>query len=388
MVPLVRLKGNMPSGKCVLRCLFCFVLCSLPACERRQGTRVQEAPSIAGTRESGLGATEGTGRITLRPETTIDIDSGPGIVDETGSVAIDSLGRIWAAKIGYIAVYSNRGDFIARVGRLGSGPGEYRHIGPMITDSKGRVHIFDQILFRETIVDRDFKVHAERALPGPVNDAAFWGTADSLLTNAEFPDSSQSGYPLHFLDGTSRTKSFGAGRSPGYSVTSGRLQRQLAIAPGGLIVSAHRNTHVVEIYDRSGALIKSFELPHRWPALRNGDPVELTMERGPGGFVQDIAIGDDGKLLVLSWEPKANWRELVDPVRGPHGQTLFREKEGVMQSQNTRIMRVDLATMQIDADGTFDRALWGLFGSGKAFGFDYSDEGQPRLVIHTLQFSH
>ncbi|WP_434480470.1 hypothetical protein [Gemmatimonas sp.] len=357
------------------------------ACQPESSSREEQFTSALSTSGKKLKATERVGRVLLKPETTIDVDSGPGIVDETGSVAIDSLGRIWAAKIGYIAVYSNRGDFIAPVGRLGSGPGEYRHIGPMITDSKGRVHIFDQILFRETIVDRAFKVHGERALPGPVNDAAFWGTADSLLTNAEFPDSSQSGYPLHFLDGTNRTKSFGTGRSPGYSVTSGRLQRQLAIAPGGLIVSAHRNTHVVEIYDRSGALIKSFELPHRWPALQNGDPVELTMERGPGGFVQDIAIGNDGKLLVLSWEPKENWRKLVDPVRGPRGQTLFREKEGVMQSQNTRIMRVDLATMQIDADGTFDRALWGLFSSGKAFGFDYSDDGQPRLVIHALQFS-
>jgi hypothetical protein len=57
-----------------------------------------------------------------------------------------------------------------------------------------------------------------------------------------------------------------------------------------------------------------------------------------------------------------------------------------MQLQNTRIMRVDLTTMQIDADATFDRAIWGLFATGKAFGFDYTEDGQPKLVIHTLQF--
>lgn len=41
--------------------------------------------------------------------------------------------------------------------------------------------------------------------------------------------------------------------------------------------------------------------------------------------------------------------------------------------------------MQIDADATFDRAIWGLFASGRAFAFEYAEDGQPKLVIHTFE---
>ncbi|WP_434480469.1 6-bladed beta-propeller [Gemmatimonas sp.] len=314
----------------------------------------------------------------------VDGDASPEAMDETSNVAIDSLGRLWVGQRNAVSVFSEKGAFIGSVGKRGSGPGEFQANGPMFTDARGHVHIFDQVLFRESVFDEKLALLSERLhAPGAIQDVASLVGSDSVLVNAEFADETRVGLPLHILTSRGFTRSFGADGDV-IRAASGHLLRQVATSQDGYVFAAHRYTHEISVFAPSGTAIRTYQFAHSWRPPVGGVPSTLTLKSDLWGFVQDVQYDPLGLLVVLSWDPKSNWRDLVEERRDPDGRPYLQEKSDAVSLYKSRISVIDLNRQKVVSTVQVGTALWGLLGASKVYGFEYSALGEPQLAVFSL----
>ncbi|MES2522560.1 MAG: hypothetical protein V4617_07690 [Gemmatimonadota bacterium] len=322
-----------------------------------------------------------TSCLALQPRPLIDHRTGPGLVDESQFVTVDSSGRVWAGNSAGHKVYAPDGDYVATVGRTGDGPMEFRAGGPLFTDATGRVHIIDQISFRETIVGADFRLVETRQLPvGPVYDLAPVGEGQRVLVNAAFLDADQIGKPLHILDSGRVVASFGAPNDTAFLASTGLLRRRVAVAPSGYFVVAKQYEYELELYSVAGARLLRIVRPNVWPSPPGGEPKALAVDDELWGFVQDVVVDTLDRAWVLSWEPRKEWRNNVSVREAPDGQKIVMPRDQAIPWRRSRVEVIDLRSGRLIAEQTYDVMLWGFFGPSEMYGYQYVGEGEPQLA--------
>lgn len=79
-------------------------------------------------------------------------DEEEGAIFGVMFAAIDSSGNYWISQFDGPKVFAPDGSFIAKVGRDGSGPGEYSGAGAIHVDSAGLVYVVDGGNARQSII--------------------------------------------------------------------------------------------------------------------------------------------------------------------------------------------------------------------------------------------
>jgi len=96
--------------------------------------------------------------------------TGPEVFGRVGSVLVDGLDRMWVVdgQANEVRVFDAEGRFVRTVGRRGSGPGEFRRIGPAFHGPQGEIWVEDLALSRwERFDTTGARVGGVRGLPYP-----------------------------------------------------------------------------------------------------------------------------------------------------------------------------------------------------------------------------
>lgn len=134
-------------------------------------------------------------------------DSGPGMIDLVGTVRAyrDASKRIYiiGEPIESVLVFDSIGRFLTRIGRPGSGPGEFERGSSLVVTADGEFSVLDR--GRSVILSFDYtgRLRSEvRAVgewyPSGVNTYHWEGPWVLHLTNLFTPE--RAGYPLHLVN--------------------------------------------------------------------------------------------------------------------------------------------------------------------------------------------
>jgi hypothetical protein len=316
---------------------------------------------------------------------TISIDSGDGLIDETPYVALDSANRFWFGYIGYVNVHAFDGKFLSRLGRKGSGPGEFQTNGTMEVDRSGTVHIFDYSLSKQVVVTPSLEIVSETRMPPGMIRSTRALTNGGFVANAELTAEPQNAYPLHWIDSSGTFSSFGADSGVSRIANSPELEGAVAVVEDSLVVFARRYVNKIEVYNRAGRRLRAFTLPLKFSLPPNGVPVALTRETELYGSIQDISY-DAGLLYVLTWQPSKDWRSLIEAKPLPNGGTYLKEKDDSRSVYEARVHVVDLAAQKVVAEAGAEVPLWSFLGAKRLYGYTYGDKGEPRFTLFTLNW--
>jgi hypothetical protein len=149
-------------------------------------------------------------RISTTVVATLATDSG-GAIDRNPVVARDARGNYWVTSErarGTIDVFDPRGRRLRSIGRTGSGPGEFRHIGVLAASPSG-IEAFDWDNGRWTTIGLDYRVVKTQAFTERIRSAVF--TRSNVVVAANVGTREAIGKTLHLIDTAGKIiKSFSA----------------------------------------------------------------------------------------------------------------------------------------------------------------------------------
>lgn len=319
----------------------------------------------------------------------LDIDDGEGMVDESQYAALSPAGKFYVGSSRGIQVYAfPSGEFIERLGRNGSGPGEFRYPGSMFIDESGRLHMIDLRQRRQTAFDSSHRLAFVRALPsGPTFEAVMIGASgDSLLLNSHLSDADRFADPLHVWDGTQVTLSFGLPRDSVFAATDPYMRRQIARIGKQYVLSIAPSTYDTEVYSLDGTLRLRFTRPGLWSRPESGLMTPpASFEEPMYGYVQDVKVDQNDRAWIVVWEPHPEWRERGEVREFPGGERFVVQKRDAESLHVARIDVIDLGSGEIVASQRTDLLIWGFIGNDFVYGYEYNEEGAPVLVVQSVR---
>ncbi len=290
--------------------------------------------------------------------TALGAQDDDGIVSSiaVGVAALgDSLFGVFEPSVPGRLKLHRRGDgsYLRTLGSSGQGPGEYTGIHRVLQHADGSVTLIDSGNGRLNSLDDELRfVDSTPFRVRPFRSAL---ARDSVLfVNAMTPGSAPEGHLLHLvgLDGEIRI-SFGGDGSP-LDLRPGRhvLQRVIA-ANDSLLVAAPQNEYRLDLYDYSGALVRSISREAKWfePHDDTGARIRLPAPP-PNPKIRELAWDSEGRLWVVSWVPDPEWPESVREASELYGPNRNDHYDTVVEV-------LDLAEMKVIARGRYDRALQG-----------------------------
>lgn len=262
----------------------------------------------------------------IRVDTTLRV---PGDVPDAGplealwAASRDSEGRLWASfsAAELVHVYDTDGRTLARVGRRGSGPGEYRAVLAVVPIADS-VALFDQGLNRITVVGPDLR--ASRSLP--FSGQVLRGVAlewPRVAVNALVPTASSVGYPFHIINIETGEveRSFGGTGRGDFTGRPSEIVGFLAVDPlTGNLWTAMRERFEIQRWSRDGDLLTQFTGLRDRIGPRSGAPIGARSSP-PAGSVAALTVGADGLLRLGLQLAASDWRQAwrTVPDRGPGG---------------------------------------------------------------------
>lgn len=271
-----------------------------------------------GASQESVGATElepcrARCGLTLVPEREYGDDSGPGMIEAASARAwLDASGRAYVVgtAVPHVWVFGPDGSFLARIGRSGSGPGEFRNIGSLVVTDDGVFSVLDR--GRGTIMTFDWtgelrrEVRTQGWLPMGFQTIPFEG--DLALHTADIRTPDQVGYPIRVVDlatGAIR-ESFGS-RTGEYPLGSMLEQRSLARGPGRSVWMARIGAYEIELWERN-TVVRALRREVEWFPQIPRDQHGHGMEEKPSPvFAHMVSL--DSLLWVFLYTADDRWAE-------------------------------------------------------------------------------
>jgi hypothetical protein len=280
-----------------------------------------------------------------------------------------------------IKVFDSAGRFVGRVGRQGTGPGEYSTPMPIYTDREGRIHVVDAGIPRETIVDPDFQVYATNRLAVSPWAIVPLGDEGTYVGNLPIQSVSSLGHPLHIIRGAEIVGSFGAPQTGIFDPFN--LRRAITVDHSQRIYSAPLDALTIDVWDDAGRQIATFQ----GGPIRDGDPDdEPGILYTPSSTVSRIHIDRSEKLWILISEPRADWRDHMDIIPLPDGRKRFQPKDhDSSKIYSTRMVVLDLSTGEIVADIQREERFVAFVGDRSLVELRQLEDGTPQLAVWSIE---
>lgn len=323
-------------------------------------------------------------RVEVRPVARLGERDGPGaLASRPYHITRDSRGRFYVVTPETPneapLVFDAQGRFLARLGRSGDGPGEFRSASWIGVGPNDSVYVIDQVTARLTVLDSEYNVVRTARVPPNIWTAVRLRDG-RIVINTDVRDRQRAGLPLHLLgqDGT-LLGSFGSERPillPGQPI---RTIRWLWSSDGVRIWSLpHAHSYLIELWDSTGRRELGLSVSSPWHPHYEVY-LEPTPSRPPSPRLMGMWEDDHGRIWVIGHAHDPEWSEgLGRPVRS-EGQLVYRVKDlqlvydGVVDVLDPRSGRM-LTTRRFDQtwDIVIGRGLVGGVREG-ADGWPYVD---------------
>lgn len=294
-------------------------------------------------------------------------DPESGIRGSGGNLTVvdrDSRGRYWVADFGSrknVVVFSPDGRLLKKIGRDGSGPGEFRNLVSVIVGRGDTVFAVDPSNRRISVISpATLSIVRQQPMPGYFHDVV-------LLPNGRFVAGSDVQFSGHLFDEFDRqglvTRPFGVrpptGRKRDAYASLWLNRRVISDGKDGFYAFPRRN-YFIEHWSPGGQLDGLLE--RRAPWFPHSEPTGwMGAEQGfPPEFL--AAWVSEGLLFTMTHVRQDNWRDAVEPVVS-EGQKLF----GVASQDDywdSIIEVIDPRTGQLLAATRHPLFFWGLAGAG------------------------
>ncbi len=266
-------------------------------------------------------------RIVLRRVAQLGEAEGPGsIAGLPTSVTRDSRGRFYLVqgeRSELPLVFSPTGAFLRSLGRLGSGPGEFRWPRVVLIGRHDSALVLDEELGVLTVFDSAYRPQRTARFPFRPWTAALLDP-EHVVVNARIGDAARIGLPLHVFrtDGT-HLRSFGSDRPvelPGQLFMN---LRWLWPASDGSVWSlreSHR--YSIERWDPQGRKVIELDRDAEWfrPYADRWLPTPTV---APAPYTSGMWQDAEGLLWVLTIVPDPQWARGLGDGLAAEGQTAY-----------------------------------------------------------------
>ena len=324
-----------------------------------------------------------------------EVDDDGFLVDRGtfGDIVRDHDGNYWIGQRTEIKIFDSAGAYLATVGRAGEGPMEFAFAQPMHTDSRGRIHVFDNRNARVSVIASDGTLSEQRRLPAtavfamtPLGDGARYAI-QAWIRSAE-----RIGFPLHVVDdGGGIVTSFGApqeGDLGGNVLDDFTSQRRLAVDPSGNIFSSHYDDYIVEAWSEDGTRIGRLDGPVLYDGPIPRRPGTFSWDNPPWNGIHDLMVDSNGRLWIVFRYRRPDWRESMVEVIGSRGRVRLEPKDGTLASYyHSRVDVVDLRACATIASQWHDGVLMNFIGEEMVSEIAYRDDGQEFVNIWRLAYA-
>ena len=249
--------------------------------------------------------------LTLVPEREYGEDAGEGMIEvDLATARRDASGRAYVLgrSVHHVWVFDSEGGFLNRIGRRGSGPGEFQDVGSIVVTEDGVFSVLDR--GRGVILTFDWtgellrEVRTVNWLPTGIETLPLEGSLVLHAADVRTPD--RVGYPIHLVDLESGTirESFGS-RTGEYPLGSSLGDRLIARGPGRSVWTAARYTsYEIELWE-SNTLVRALRRDVEWFPP---DQQSHGWGQRPSPMLAGMAA-DDSLLWVLAFTADERWAE-------------------------------------------------------------------------------
>lgn len=303
------------------------------------------------------------GRIQIHDVATIGSDGDEGALSSMPeSIIRDSTGRFLVATPSgpaaeLVGIYDSGGRFVGRIGRMGSGPGEYQRPDLLLRDVHDSIFIFDNAQRRMTVLSPALTYVRSEALPTRVQDAAL-DSSGQLFVNAPFyrPDSvvrpvftfDARGEPIH---------SYGTPIPACSTDCSWRLARIIAPDRQGAWLVSRFFDYSAEHWSADGHLLKRLNIRADW--FQPYDSLLMpTHERPPQAVITGAWLDEAGRLWIVANSPDHDWTEGLGAERTGEGGLRYFPIERPEQALDGIIEVRDTATGSLLAFRRLDQGAY------------------------------
>lgn len=334
---------------------------------------------------------EGTGcRDCLRivPHLVLGDSSDRGAISVGRGLVRRDDGSFVHAGVGGLTLFTATGMPAGAIGRVGSGPLEFRRLNFIARGLADTLIVFDLGNGRLSKISPRLEQVAQFTLTNQVTNAVVLPTG-SIVANIHFRDLDRLGVPLHVIDGRSGevTHSFGLARTEAFDRKSAWAGfREIAVSPRGNIWSTRRNSYVLEEWTAAGEKIRQLERSAAWfhpyelrEPLRPNSPPQPHIER--------IHVDSSGLLWVFAAVPALDWRENIVARKPTPGILPGFEPTSLSGIYDTIIEVIDPVTRRVLVTQRFDGFMWGMLSDSMMFSDAQDQAGFPTLQVWRVEVS-
>lgn len=318
-------------------------------------------------------------RIEARWVAKLATDTEPGLLAAWPmSIARDSRGNFLVAtsapRDAGPLVFAPSGRFVARIGRAGSGPGEYRSARSIYRGRGDSLVVVDPHQPRLSILSPSGTF--VRGFPIPVTSAAALVLeAGDVVVNAPVNDADRVGLPLHtFAAAGAYLRSFGeAGASevPWGFPTWLRLMTEAQ--DGTVWVAEVFRRYRLTQWSRGGDLLHTVEVTPSWfPPYRRKE--NLRRDRPPQPQLVGLWMDASQRLWVVGWVADRDYSSGFGPLVGVEG-SLASEVTNTDRAFDTMVDVLDLRRGLLLARTRLDKAFTLAAGGGLVAHVDEGTNG-------------
>lgn len=271
----------------------------------------QEAPRVV-----DLESCRGSCGLTLVPEREYGEDSGDGMIEADAARAwLDASGRAYLLgdQAPHVWVFGADGGFLTRIGRRGSGPGEFEDVSSLVVTEDGVFSALDR--GRGTISTFDWtgqllrEVRTEGWLPVGLQTLPFEGAL--ALHASHIPTPARVEYPIHVVDLESGVirESFGS-LTGEYPLGSSLDPRTISRGPGRSVWMAGSDTYTLDLWE-SNTVVRALRRDVEWFPRPLPNPEGHGWEKQPVPSLVDMA-SDDSLVWVFLYVGDDRWAEAAE----------------------------------------------------------------------------
>lgn len=287
------------------------------------------------------------GRIDIQNVATLGSDGGAGALSSMPeSIIRDSAGHFLVATPNQasaepVGIYDSTGQFLGRIGGIGSGPGEYQEPALLLRGAHDSIFILDNAQRRMSTLSPALMYVRSQSLPTRIQDAALGPNGELIASTPGYRSDSSFRPVFAFTKDGNAERSYGDAAGKCGPDCSWRLARIIIPDRQGIWLVSRFFAFSVEHWSADGRLLRRLNIQSDWFAPYDS-LLMPTPDRPPQAVITGAWLDGAGRLWIIGNAPDPDWQEGLGPERpGEGGLRYFpiehrnRALDGIIEVRDT-----------------------------------------------------